>query len=117
MSVPFLDLRASYLELKEEIGAAVTRVLESGWYILGPEVEAFEAEFAAYCGAAYAVSVGNGLDALQLALLAMGVRAGDEVIGRAEEVGDGGATLAGVAAFEGGGGPVVRHGPNIGPAE
>ena len=80
MSVPFLDLRASYLELKEEIGAAVTRVLESGWYILGPEVEAFEAEFAAYCGAAYAVSVGNGLDALQLALLARGVRAGDEGI-------------------------------------
>ena len=49
--IPFLDLREAYLELKPEIDRAVARVLDSGWYILGPEVEAFEAEFAAYCEA------------------------------------------------------------------
>lgn len=80
MKVPFLDLRAAYLELKPEIGAAITRVLDSGWYILGPEVEAFEEEFAAYCEAKHAIGVANGLDALHLALLAMGVGPGDEVI-------------------------------------
>lgn len=80
MSVPFLDLRAGYLELKPEIDAAVARVLDSGWYILGEEVEAFEAEWAIYCQANYAVGVANGLDALHLALLAMGVGPGDEVI-------------------------------------
>ena len=51
MKVPFLDLRAAYLELKPEIDAAIARVLDSGWYILGPEVEAFEVEWAEYCGA------------------------------------------------------------------
>ncbi|WP_217127048.1 DegT/DnrJ/EryC1/StrS family aminotransferase [Hydrogenophilus thiooxidans] len=79
-SIPFLDLRAAYLELKEEIDAAVARVMDNGWYILGEEVEAFEAEYAAYCEAQYAVGVGNGLDALRLALLAMDVGPGDEVI-------------------------------------
>lgn len=78
--IPFLDLLAAYLELKKEIDQAVTRVLEGGCYILGPEVEAFEAEFAAYCEANHAVSVGNGLDALHLALRAMGVGPGDEVV-------------------------------------
>jgi dTDP-4-amino-4,6-dideoxygalactose transaminase len=80
VKVPFLDLEAAYLELKDEIDAAVARVLASGWYILGEEVEAFESEFAAYCEARHAVSVGNGLDALQLALRAMDVGPGDEVI-------------------------------------
>ena len=80
MSVPFLDVGAAYRELKPEIDAAVARVLESGWYILGPEVEAFEAEYAAYCGAAHAVGVANGLDALVLSLRALGVGEGDEVI-------------------------------------
>lgn len=80
MKVPFLDLRAAYLELKPEIDAAVARVMDSGWYILGPEVEAFEAEWAAYCEARHATGVANGLDALHLALLAMGVGPGDEVI-------------------------------------
>ncbi len=80
MKVPFLDLRAAYLELKPEIDAAVARVLDSGCYILGPEVEAFEAEYAAYCEAEHAIGVANGLDALHLALLAMGVGPGDEVI-------------------------------------
>ena len=62
--IPFLDLGAAYRELKPEIDAAVTRVLESGWYILGPEVEAFEAEWATYCEAEHAVGLANGLDAL-----------------------------------------------------
>lgn len=80
MKVPFNDLRAGYLELKDEIDAAVQRVLDSGWYILGPEVEAFESEFAKYCEARHAIGVANGLDALHLALRAMDVGAGDEVI-------------------------------------
>jgi dTDP-4-amino-4,6-dideoxygalactose transaminase len=78
--IPFLDLRASYLELKSEIDAAVCRVLSSGSYVLGSEVEAFEREFSEYCGARYGVGVANGLDALHLALLAMDVGPGDEVI-------------------------------------
>ncbi len=78
--IPFLDLRAAYLELKPEIDDAVARVLSSGWYILGEEVEAFEAEWAAYCEAKHAVGVANGLDALHLALRALGVGPGDEVI-------------------------------------
>jgi dTDP-4-amino-4,6-dideoxygalactose transaminase len=77
---PFLDLGAAYLELKPEIDAAVSRVLESGWYILGPEVEAFESEWAAYCEAKYAVALANGLDALVLALRALNIGPGDEVI-------------------------------------
>ncbi|MEK6372949.1 MAG: DegT/DnrJ/EryC1/StrS family aminotransferase [Acidobacteriota bacterium] len=78
--VPFLDLKQAYLELKEELDAAVQRVLSSGWYILGREVRAFEEEFAAYCGAAHCVGVSNGLDALHLVLRAWGVGPGDEVI-------------------------------------
>ena len=80
MIVPFLDLKAAYLELKNEIDAAIARVCASGWYILGEEVEAFELEFAAHCEANHCVGVGNGLDALVLALRAMDVGAGDEVI-------------------------------------
>jgi dTDP-4-amino-4,6-dideoxygalactose transaminase len=80
MKVPFLDLGASYRELKPEIDLAVARVLDSGWYILGPEVEAFEAEWAAYCEAKHAVGLANGLDALILALRALDVGPGDEVI-------------------------------------
>ncbi|GAA6201287.1 DegT/DnrJ/EryC1/StrS family aminotransferase [Aquicoccus sp. SU-CL01552] len=78
--IPFLDLGAAYRELKPEIDAAVSRVLESGWYILGPEVEAFEAEWAAYSEAGHAVGVANGLDALRLALRALDIGPGDEVI-------------------------------------
>jgi dTDP-4-amino-4,6-dideoxygalactose transaminase len=80
MKIPFLDLGAAYRELKPEIDAAVSRVLESGWYILGPEVEAFEAEWAAYCEAKHAVGLANGLDALTLALRALDIGPGDEVI-------------------------------------
>ena len=78
--IPFLDLKSPYDELKPEIDAAIQRVLDSGWFILGPEVETFERTFATYCDAAHAVSVANGLDALHLALLAMDVGPGDEVI-------------------------------------
>ena len=78
--IPFLDLAAPYRELKAEIDAAVSRVLNSGWYILGPEVEAFEAEWADYSGAQYAVGLANGLDALILALRALDIGPGDEVI-------------------------------------
>jgi dTDP-4-amino-4,6-dideoxygalactose transaminase len=80
MSVTFLDLRAAYLELKDEIDSAVSRVLDSGWYVLGPEVETFESEFSGYCGVDHAVGVADGLDALHIALRAMGVKPGDEVI-------------------------------------
>ncbi|MDB9817225.1 DegT/DnrJ/EryC1/StrS family aminotransferase [Amylibacter sp.] len=80
MKVPFLDLQATYAELKTEIDSAVSRVLDSGWYILGPEVEAFETEWAAYCEANHAVGLANGLDALTLALRALDIGPGDEVI-------------------------------------
>ena len=80
MNIPFLDLGAAYRELKTEIDAAIHRVMDSGWYILGPEVEAFEAEWAAYCEADHAVGLANGLDALILALRALDVGAGHEVI-------------------------------------
>ena len=78
--VPFLDLKAAYLELKEEIDAAVARVLSSGWYILGEEVEAFEAEYSAYVGSRHCVGLANGLDALHLALRVLDIGPGDEVI-------------------------------------
>lgn len=80
MAVPFLDLKAPYLELQEELDAAYKRVMKSGSYILGQEVEAFEAEFAAYCEAKYCIGVGNGLEALHLILRAMEIGSGDEVI-------------------------------------
>ena len=78
--IPFLDLRVGYLELQADIDAAVARVLDSGYYIFGPEVSAFETAYAAYCGAAHCVGVANGLDALCLSLRALGIKAGDEVI-------------------------------------
>lgn len=80
MQVPFLDMKAPYLELKEELDTAYQRVMESGWYILGNEVESFEREFAEYCGVKHCIGVGNGLDALFLVLKAWGIGEGDEVI-------------------------------------
>lgn len=80
MKVPFLDLKAPYAELREETDAAYSRVMESGWFIAGEELTAFESEFAALCGARHCVGVGNGLDALHLILRAYGIGAGDEVI-------------------------------------
>jgi dTDP-4-amino-4,6-dideoxygalactose transaminase len=78
--VPFLDIKASYLELKDEFDAAYHRVMDSGWVLLGQETQAFEREFAAYCEATHCVAVGNGLDALQLVLRAWDIGPGDEVI-------------------------------------
>jgi dTDP-4-amino-4,6-dideoxygalactose transaminase len=78
--IPFLDLKASYEELAAELEPAILRATRSGWYIGGTEVEAFEAEFAAYTQAQYCVGVGNGLDALILALRALDIGEGDEVL-------------------------------------
>jgi dTDP-4-amino-4,6-dideoxygalactose transaminase len=80
MHVAFLDIKATYLELQAELDAAYQRVMQSGWYILGEEVAAFEAAFAAYCGVQHCVGVGNGLEALHLVLRAYGIGSGDEVI-------------------------------------
>jgi dTDP-4-amino-4,6-dideoxygalactose transaminase len=80
MSVPFLDLRAPHDEIAGDLRAAIERVVASGWFVLGPEVEAFEAEFAARCGARHAVGVNSGLDAIEIVLRALGIGAGDEVI-------------------------------------
>jgi len=80
VKVPFLDLKATYLELKDDLDAAYHRVMNSGKYILGPEVEAFESEFSKYCGVSYCIGVGNGLEALYLVLKAWGIGPGDEVI-------------------------------------
>lgn len=80
MKIPFLDLKAPYLELRPELDAAYRRVMESGWYVLGEEVSAFETDFARYCGAAHCIGVGDGLDALVLILRGYGIGEGDEVI-------------------------------------
>jgi dTDP-4-amino-4,6-dideoxygalactose transaminase len=80
MKVPFLDLKAPHQELKAELEAAFARVLDSGWYIVGKELELFESQFAEYCGAAHCVGVGNGLDAIHLLLEAYGIGPGDEVL-------------------------------------
>lgn len=80
MGVPFVDLRAQYETIAEEMKASVLRALDSQIFVLGPEVEAFEQEFAAYCGVGHAVAVNSGTAALHLALLALGVGPGDEVI-------------------------------------
>jgi dTDP-4-amino-4,6-dideoxygalactose transaminase len=79
-TVPFLDLRAAYMELRNEIDSAMLRVAGSGRYLLGENLQAFEEAFARYVGVRHCVGLANGLDALHLSLLALGVRAGDEVI-------------------------------------
>jgi dTDP-4-amino-4,6-dideoxygalactose transaminase len=79
-SVAFLDLRAAYEELREEMDAATGRVLATGWYLLGEELEQFESEYAAYIGSKHCVGVANGLDALTLVLRAWGIGPGDEVL-------------------------------------
>jgi len=79
-NVPFLDLKAINHAHADALRAAFDRVLASGWYVMGKELDAFEREFAAWCGAEHAVGVGNGLDALFLILEASGIGPGDEVI-------------------------------------
>jgi dTDP-4-amino-4,6-dideoxygalactose transaminase len=80
MTIPFLDLRPAYLELKDELDAAWHRVMDSGWYLLDSELESFEQEYAAYCGAKYCIGVGSGVDAVHLALRSCEIGPGDEVI-------------------------------------
>ena len=80
MKVPFLSLKPIHDEIGAALDEAAQRVIRSGWYVLGPEVEAFEERFARYCGTRYCVGVGNGLDAMMLVLRAWGVGSGDEVI-------------------------------------
>ena len=80
MRVPFLDLAAATAELRTDIDRAIARVLDSGRYVLGDEVDRFERAFAAYTEARHCVGVANGLDALRLGLMALGVGPGDEVI-------------------------------------
>jgi dTDP-4-amino-4,6-dideoxygalactose transaminase len=79
-NVPFLDLSRSYLELKEELDSAYSRVMDSSMFILGNEVDVFEEEYAKYCGVKHCIGVGNGLEALHLILRGYGIGQGDEVI-------------------------------------
>ena len=78
--IQFLDLKHLNSELKDALDAAYRRVISSGWYILGPEMEAFEEEYARFCEVRYCIGVGNGLDAIRLLLTAYGIGPGDEVI-------------------------------------
>ena len=78
--IPAANPEAQYLSHKEDIDAAISRVLDSGWYILGDEVRGFESEFAAYVGARFGIGVGSGTEALHIALRTCGVGPGDEVI-------------------------------------
>jgi len=80
MDIPLVDLRAQYDTIKDEIDNAIRSVIGNGQFILGPEVETFESEIAAYCQTKFAIGVASGTDALQLALLACGIKPGDEVI-------------------------------------
>jgi dTDP-4-amino-4,6-dideoxygalactose transaminase len=78
--IPMVDLKRQYASIKPELDEAIRRVIESGYYMNGPEVTAFEREFAAYCGAEHGIAVGSGTAALNLTLRALGIGAGDEVI-------------------------------------
>lgn len=80
MKVPLLDLAATHAEPRQDVAAAIDRVIASSQFIGGYEVDAFEEEFARFTGAAHCVGVGNGLETLRLALLALGVGPGDEVV-------------------------------------
>jgi dTDP-4-amino-4,6-dideoxygalactose transaminase len=92
--IAVIDLKKQYESIRAELDAAFARVMERGFFILGPEVAAFEEEFANYCGVAHAVGVGSGTEALQLALLACGVGANDEVVAPAHTA------VATIAAIE-----------------
>ncbi len=79
-TVPFLDLAELHKPIRNQLDSDYKRVMDSGWFIMGPELEAFEQEFAAYCSVKYCIGVGNGLEAIHLLLRAYGIGAGDEVI-------------------------------------
>ena len=78
--IPFLDLSRSHAPIRSLLDEAYDRVMDSGWFIMGPELEAFEDEFARYCGVKHCIGLGNGLDAIKLLLIAHGIGAGHEVI-------------------------------------
>src|ERR1043166_8555527 len=80
MKIPFLELKTAYVELQTELDAAWRRVMSSGWYLLGEELEGFEAEYAAFCGVKHCIGVASGLDALHLILRGYEIGPGDEVI-------------------------------------
>src|SRR6478609_7066398 len=80
MAVPLFDTVTPLAPLRAELDAAISRVLDDRRFILGPNVAAFEEEFAAYCGAGHSIGVANGTDAITIALRAMGVGPGDEVV-------------------------------------
>src|ERR1700704_423746 len=80
MRVPLLDLDAQYRPLRDDILAAITRVCDSQRFIMGPEIDGLERELAALLGVPHAISVSSGTDALLLALMALGITAGDEVV-------------------------------------
>lgn len=80
VTIPFVDLKEEYLELKNDFDTAYQRVMNSGRYILGPEVEKFEYQFSKFCETKYCIGLSNGLDALHLILRAYGIGLGDEVI-------------------------------------
>lgn len=80
MTVPFLDLKAPHVPLRTQLDHAYHRVMDSGWFLLGAELAAFEEEFAAFCETQHCVAVGSGCDALELSLRALGIGEGDEVI-------------------------------------
>lgn len=93
-NIPFVDLSGQYLSIRAEIDSAVAAALESGWYVLGAQVRAFEEEFSAYCGVAHGVGVGSGTEALHIALAALDLPPGSEVITTAHTA------VATVAAIE-----------------
>ncbi len=78
--IPFLDFSEIHRDIRVDLDRAYSRVMDSGWFIMGPELEAFETEFANYCGVRYCLGVGNGMDAIHLLLKAYGIGPGDEVI-------------------------------------
>ncbi|MBP8252855.1 MAG: DegT/DnrJ/EryC1/StrS family aminotransferase, partial [Herpetosiphon sp.] len=80
MHIPFNNLKRHYETMADELDAASQRVLRSGWYILGPEVTAFEHDWAAFCGAKHCIGLATGTDALLIGLRALGVGAGDDVL-------------------------------------
>ncbi len=80
MNVPILELKTQYQQIKSEIDAAISEVFEASWFVLGKQGQAFEEEFAAWCGARFCVGCGSGTEAIHLALVAVGVQHGDEVI-------------------------------------
>src|SRR3954470_5998341 len=83
MRVPFANFRRTVDELRPELDAALARVLDSGWFLLGREGEELEREFAAFVGASHAVGCASGTDAIELILRAAGIGAGDEVVTQA----------------------------------